>query len=58
MVALQVQVPSLIHGIRNAGLLVGILGSADSMPPADQGYPVDAFLDNGNVVFMDPSSIL
>lgn len=59
---LLTQVPSLIHGIRNAGLLVGIHGAPDNFgalttaTPRLEGTPVDAFFGDGNVVFMDQES--
>ncbi|KAF5370035.1 hypothetical protein D9758_001345 [Tetrapyrgos nigripes] len=52
---LLLQVPSLIHGIRNAGLLVGILDTETITVVTEQAFPIDAFFNNGNVVFMDPS---
>jgi len=60
---LLTQVPSLIHGIRNAGLLVGIHGTQDHFAaltmatPRLEGTPVDAFFGDGNVVFMDQELI-
>ncbi|KAF8639626.1 hypothetical protein AX17_000891 [Amanita inopinata Kibby_2008] len=55
---LLVKVPSLIQGIRNAGLLVGVHGKADDcvkLITASQidGTPVDAYITEGMVVFVD-----
>ena len=54
----QVKVPSLIHGIRNAGLLVGVHGKAEYYseliaPSQIDGTPVDAYINGGMVVFVD-----
>ena len=58
---MQVQVPSLIDGIRNAGLLVGVYGEATSLESliatsSIPGTPVDASLSQGVVVFIDRSA--
>jgi CDK inhibitor PHO81 len=56
---LLIQVPTLIHGIRNAGLLVGVYGpSGRSLTLGGsssnvEGNIVDAFLGDGKVMFMD-----
>jgi CDK inhibitor PHO81 len=55
------QVPSLIDGIRNAGLLVGAHGEMKSLenlisPSSIKGTPVDASLSNGQVVFINRMS--
>lgn len=57
---MQIKVPSLIQGIRNAGLLVGVYGGSDtsaSLITASgiEGSPVDAFLKDGIVVYTDLS---
>jgi len=59
---LLMQVPSLIEGIRNAGLLVGIHGASEqslalTTASTIEGTPVDAFFGDGPslVVFMDHS---
>jgi CDK inhibitor PHO81 len=54
------QVPSLIDGIRNAGLLIGINGASDKSEPltsasAIEGTPVDAFVRAGIVFYVDHS---
>ncbi|ESK93719.1 cyclin-dependent protein kinase inhibitor [Moniliophthora roreri MCA 2997] len=59
---LLIQVPSMIHGIRNAGLLVGIHGTSDKTAALTttsgiEGCPVDAFLNDRAVVFVDPSTL-
>ncbi|KAG6833841.1 hypothetical protein H0H87_011775 [Tephrocybe sp. NHM501043] len=51
-------VPSLIHGIRNAGLIVGVHGESSDLEVLSttsdiEGTPVDAILNHGKVVFMD-----
>ncbi|KAF4574677.1 ubiquitin-protein ligase peroxin 12 [Pleurotus pulmonarius] len=51
----QTQVPSLIHEIKEAGLLVGIYSATDIAPEID-GCPVDAYLRDGNVVYADLST--
>lgn len=51
----QTQVPSLIHEIKEAGLLVGIYSATDISPEID-GCPVDAYLRDGNVVYADLST--
>ncbi|KAF5387896.1 hypothetical protein D9615_000107 [Tricholomella constricta] len=58
---LLVQVPSLIHGIRNAGLIVGTHGVSENLDAltttsAIEGTPVDAVLGDGKVVFTDHST--
>ncbi|KAG6903307.1 hypothetical protein C0995_013060 [Termitomyces sp. Mi166 len=55
---LLVQVPSLIHGIRNAGLIVGAHGKPEDLDILSaasdiEGTPVDAILQNGKVIFTD-----
>ncbi|KAJ7638577.1 cyclin-dependent protein kinase inhibitor [Roridomyces roridus] len=57
---LLMQVPSLIDGIRNAGLLIGINGASDSSEPLTsaspiEGTPVDAFVRDGMVFYVDHS---
>ncbi|KAF8211453.1 cyclin-dependent protein kinase inhibitor [Mycena galopus ATCC 62051] len=54
------QVPSLIDGIRNAGLLIGINGASEISEPltsvsAIEGTPVDAFVRDGMVFYVDHS---
>jgi CDK inhibitor PHO81 len=58
---MQVQVPSLIDGIRNAGLLVGVYGETSSLESLVTASsvpqtPVDASLSQGAVVFLDRSA--
>jgi len=58
---MQVQVPSLIDGIRNAGLLVGAYGETSSLESlittsSVPQTPVDASLSQGVVVFLDRSA--
>ncbi|KAG6919274.1 hypothetical protein DXG01_007406 [Tephrocybe rancida] len=55
---LLVQVPSLVHGIRNAGLIVGAHGESGDLELLSttsdiEGTPVDAILNHGKVVFTD-----
>jgi CDK inhibitor PHO81 len=57
----QISVPSLIHGIRDAGLLVGVYGPPDKSTTlaASSGIdrdPVDAVLRDNMVVYTDRSS--
>ncbi|KAJ6627519.1 cyclin-dependent protein kinase inhibitor [Mycena sp. CBHHK59/15] len=57
---LLMQVPSLIDGIRNAGLLIGINGASETSEPltsssAIEGTPVDAFVRDGMVFYVDHS---
>ncbi|KAJ7233137.1 cyclin-dependent protein kinase inhibitor [Mycena haematopus] len=57
---LLMRVPSLIDGIRNAGLLVGINGASEISEPltsasALEGTPVDAFVRDGMVFYVDHS---
>ncbi|KAF8076069.1 cyclin-dependent protein kinase inhibitor [Lyophyllum atratum] len=57
---LLVQVPSLIHGIRNAGLIVGTHGQSGNLEGLSttsgiEGTPVDAVLGDGKVVFTNHS---
>ncbi|KAJ7499234.1 cyclin-dependent protein kinase inhibitor [Mycena latifolia] len=57
---LLMQVPSLIDGIRNAGLLIGIHGASEYSEPltsasAIEGTPVDAFVRDGMVFYVDHS---
>ncbi|KAJ6539036.1 cyclin-dependent protein kinase inhibitor [Mycena capillaripes] len=57
---LLMQVPSLIDGIRNAGLLIGINGASEVSEPltsasAIEGTPVDAFVRDGMVFYVDHS---
>lgn len=57
---LLMQVPSLIDGIRNAGLLIGIHGASEHSEPltsasAIEGTPVDAFVREGMVFYVDHS---
>lgn len=53
------QVPSLIHGIKNVGLLVGIHGTSERSVPITTSIPgadantVDAYLSDGVVVYVD-----
>ncbi|KAG6876182.1 hypothetical protein C0993_005077, partial [Termitomyces sp. T159_Od127] len=48
----QVQVPSLMHGVRNAGLIVGVHGKSEDLgilsTTSDiEGTPVDVIFNNG-----------
>ncbi|KAF7355038.1 Ankyrin repeat protein nuc-2 [Mycena sanguinolenta] len=57
---LLMQVPSLIDGIRNAGLLIGINGASEISEPltsasAIEGTPVDAFVRDNMVFYVDHS---
>ncbi|KAJ7122752.1 cyclin-dependent protein kinase inhibitor [Mycena epipterygia] len=57
---LLMQVPSLIDGIRNAGLLIGINGASEKSEPLTsasviEGTPVDAFVRDGMVFYVDHS---
>ncbi|KAJ3990303.1 cyclin-dependent protein kinase inhibitor [Lentinula detonsa] len=52
---LLLQVPSLIHSVRNAGLLVGITGTAEDFSSASSKESVDASLSEGVITFTDPS---
>ncbi|KAJ7047678.1 cyclin-dependent protein kinase inhibitor [Mycena alexandri] len=57
---LLMQVPSLIDGIRNAGLLIGINGASEISEPLTsasviEGTPVDAFVRDGMVFYVDHS---
>ncbi|KAG9317170.1 cyclin-dependent protein kinase inhibitor [Chiua virens] len=54
---LLLQVPSLIQGIRDAGLLVGIHGGPSStnvMSRSAENAHVDAYVHDGTVVYTDP----
>ncbi|KAK2466431.1 hypothetical protein APHAL10511_002073 [Amanita phalloides] len=56
--SLLVRVPSLIHGIRNAGLLVGVHGKAEDYnelitTSQIDSTPVDAYINGGMVIFVD-----
>ncbi|KAJ3842518.1 cyclin-dependent protein kinase inhibitor [Lentinula raphanica] len=51
---LLIQVPSLIHSVRNAGLLVGITETAEE-PLNGHSEGVDAFLREGVITFTNPS---
>ncbi|KAF9263664.1 hypothetical protein L218DRAFT_959194 [Marasmius fiardii PR-910] len=58
---LLLQVPSMIHGIRNAGLLVGVHGTSEktitlTTSSGMDGCPVDAYLSDRTVIFVDPSA--
>ncbi|KIY72981.1 hypothetical protein CYLTODRAFT_366787 [Cylindrobasidium torrendii FP15055 ss-10] len=57
---LLLQVPSLIQGIKNAGLLVGIHGTSERSMPITTPIPggadenvVDVYLSNGTVTYVD-----
>ncbi|KAJ7068001.1 hypothetical protein C8F01DRAFT_585539 [Mycena amicta] len=58
---LLMQVPSLIDGVRNAGLLIGIIGASElsehltSATPGIDGTPVDAFVRDKMVFYVDHS---
>ncbi|KAG8218347.1 cyclin-dependent protein kinase inhibitor [Butyriboletus roseoflavus] len=53
---LLLQVPSLIQGIRDTGLLVGIHGSTNGMSELAENAHVDAYVDDATVVYMDGST--
>ncbi|KIJ70440.1 hypothetical protein HYDPIDRAFT_23545 [Hydnomerulius pinastri MD-312] len=56
---LLLQVPSLIQGIRDAGLLVGIHGSPSTpnvIVHSAENAHVDAYIRDGSVVYMDRSA--
>ncbi|KAF8916800.1 hypothetical protein CPB85DRAFT_252669 [Mucidula mucida] len=59
---LLLQVPSLIHGIKNVGLLVGIHGTSERSVPLTTAISgadantVDAYLSDGIAVFVDHST--
>ncbi|KAJ3922734.1 cyclin-dependent protein kinase inhibitor [Lentinula edodes] len=55
---LLVQVPSLIHSVRNAGLLVGITETSEDFTSLSNGpnkESVDAYLSEGVITFTDHS---
>nr|GAT53871.1 cyclin-dependent protein kinase inhibitor [Mycena chlorophos] len=58
---LLMQVPSLIEGVRTAGLLIGIIGANEHsdhltmMTPGIDGTPVDAFVRDKMVFYVDHS---
>ncbi|KAF7331871.1 Cyclin-dependent protein kinase inhibitor [Mycena kentingensis (nom. inval.)] len=58
---LLMQVPSLIDGIRNAGLLIGVIGASERTEPLTlgnsgiDGTPVDAFVRDKTVHYTDHS---
>jgi CDK inhibitor PHO81 len=56
----QLQVPSLIHGIRNVGLLVGIHKVTSTSSKLTKisdfdGTPIDAYGNEGVITFIDHS---
>ncbi|KAG1715967.1 hypothetical protein ID866_1191 [Astraeus odoratus] len=56
---LLLQVPSLIQGIRDAGLLVGIHGgpsTSNTMVHFSDGAQVDAYIRDGTVTYLDNST--
>lgn len=55
----QLQVPSLIQGIRDAGLLVGIHSGpslTDVMSQSAENPHVDVYVHDGTVVYTDHST--
>lgn len=62
IICAQVQVPSLVDGIRSAELLVGVYGNGQNRPsnstgglPDAENTTVDAFVAEGAVSFVDNS---
>jgi len=57
---LLIPVPSLIHGIRDAGLLVGVCGPSDKSTtiasPITDRDPVDAVLRDNVVAYIEHST--
>jgi hypothetical protein len=51
----KVKVPSLIQGIRYAGLQVGVYGAPDKSAPIFESNTVDALLRGGMVTFTNHS---
>jgi CDK inhibitor PHO81 len=49
----QVQVPSLIDAIRDAGLVVCVYGASDMLDTGAEGSRVDAFLQGGMVIYKE-----
>jgi hypothetical protein len=53
----QLKVPSLIQGIRHAGLLVGVYGAPDKASMLAESNTVDALLRGSMVVFVNHTMI-
>jgi hypothetical protein len=58
MIAFQTPIPSLIQGIRDAGLVVGAFGCSNSSPPlapstTKDDVSVDALIQGGLVLWSD-----
>jgi len=54
--ALLLEVPSLIQGIRNAGLLIGVFGVAEKSAALVEEHNIDAFFRNGIVIYQERSA--
>lgn len=52
-VSAQVQVPSLIDAIRDAGLVVCVYGASETLIIGTEGSRVDAFLQGGMVIYKE-----
>lgn len=49
----QIQVPSLIDAIRDAGLVVCVYGASETLINGTEGNRVDAFLQGGMVIYKE-----
>jgi CDK inhibitor PHO81 len=49
----QIQVPSLIDAIRDAGLVVCVYGASEKLNVGTEGSRVDAFLQGGMVIYKE-----
>jgi hypothetical protein len=52
-VSTQIQVPSLIDAIRDAGLVVCVYGASETLINGTEGNRVDAFLQGGMVIYKE-----
>lgn len=49
----QIQVPSLLDAIRDAGLVVCVYGASETLDIGTEGSRVDAFLQEGMVIYKE-----
>jgi CDK inhibitor PHO81 len=53
--AFELEVPSLIQGVRNAGLLVGVFGALEKSTCLVEEHNIDTFFRDGIVIYQECS---
>jgi hypothetical protein len=53
--AFELEVPSLIQGVRNAGPLIGVFGASEKSTSLVEEHNIDAFFRDGIVIYQERS---